>query len=163
MKLLVDESLASRVAALLADAGHDAIHVGDRELLGAPDEMVLATARREDRVVVTADTDFGTLLVLSTPPQPSVILLRRPGRRADQRARAIIDVIDAVGEASTSVPWWSLNRIGFECGRFRSTRHEPTLVCAIRRPATCAAQAGIRCPLCSGCPIPRAVCRPPLL
>jgi predicted nuclease of predicted toxin-antitoxin system len=99
VRLLVDDSLANRVAALLADAGHDAIHVGDRELLGAPDETVLATAHREDRVVVTADTDFGTLLALSPPPQPSVILLRRQGRRAEQRTGAVLDAIDAVATA----------------------------------------------------------------
>lgn len=99
MKLLVDESLAGRVAALLAEAGHDAIHVGDRGLLGSPDETVLASAQREDRILVTADTDFGTLLALSAPPQPSVILLRRPGRRAEKRATAITDAIEAVGEA----------------------------------------------------------------
>lgn len=99
MRFLVDESLASRVAALLADAGHDAIHVGDRDLLGASDETVLATAHQEDRVVVTADTDFGTLLALSPPPQPSVILLRRPGRRAEQRARAVLEAVNAVGGA----------------------------------------------------------------
>jgi predicted nuclease of predicted toxin-antitoxin system len=99
VKLLVDESLAGRVAALLAEAGHDATHVGDRGLLGSPDETVLASAQREDRILVTADTDFGTLLALSAPPQPSVILLRRPGRRAEERATAITDAIEAVGEA----------------------------------------------------------------
>jgi predicted nuclease of predicted toxin-antitoxin system len=99
VRFLVDESLARRVAALLADAGHDAIHVSDRELLGETDETVLATAHQEDRVVVTADTDFGTLLALSPSPQPSVILLRRPGRRAEQRAGAVLAAIDAVGTA----------------------------------------------------------------
>lgn len=98
MKLLVDESLASRVASLLVDAGHDAIHVADRNLLGASDETVLATAHQEDRVVVTADTDFGTLLALSADPKPSVILLRRPGRRAEQRTEAIVAAITAVGD-----------------------------------------------------------------
>jgi predicted nuclease of predicted toxin-antitoxin system len=99
VKLLVDESLASRVAVLLAASGHDAIHVGDRGLLGSPDETVLAFAQGEDRIVVTADTDFGTLLALSAPPQPSVILLRQPGRRAEQRAAAVNGAIQAVSEA----------------------------------------------------------------
>lgn len=40
VKLLVDDSLAGRVTALLTNVGHDAIHVGDRELMDAPDEMV---------------------------------------------------------------------------------------------------------------------------
>ena len=59
MKLLTDESLSRRVADLLLEAGHEAVHAADRGLLGARDEAVMATARREERVVITADTDFG--------------------------------------------------------------------------------------------------------
>jgi predicted nuclease of predicted toxin-antitoxin system len=99
VRFLVDESLASRVATLLAEAGHDAIHVSDRELAGAADPTVLAAAQHEDRVVITADTDFGTLLALSSSPQPSVILLRRPGRRAEQRVGAVLEALEMVGAA----------------------------------------------------------------
>jgi len=35
VRFLVDESLSARVAALLRDTGHDAVHVGDRNLFGA--------------------------------------------------------------------------------------------------------------------------------
>lgn len=48
--------------------------------------------------MVTGDTDFGTLLALSGTAQPSVILLRRPGRRAEQRAEAVVNVISVVGD-----------------------------------------------------------------
>jgi predicted nuclease of predicted toxin-antitoxin system len=99
VKLLVDESLARRVADLLRDAAHDAVHAADRGLLGARDEVVMAAARQEDRVVVTADTDFGTLLALSDMPRPSVLLLRRPGRRVEQRVAAVAAAIAAVEDA----------------------------------------------------------------
>jgi hypothetical protein len=36
LKLLIDESLPARVAALLVAAGHDAIHQGELDLPGAP-------------------------------------------------------------------------------------------------------------------------------
>jgi predicted nuclease of predicted toxin-antitoxin system len=99
VKLLIDESLAGRVATLLAEGGQEAVHVRERDLLGAPDETILATAHAENRVVVTADSDFGTLLALSSSALPSVILLRRPGRRPEQRARAVLDAIELVGDA----------------------------------------------------------------
>ena len=99
MKLVVDESLARRVADLLREAGHDAVHAADRGLLGARDEAVMAAARQDDRVVVTADTDFGTLLALSDMPRPSVLLLRRPGRRVEQRVAAVAAAITAVEDA----------------------------------------------------------------
>lgn len=96
MKLLVDESLQHDLAVALTEAGHDAVHVEDRGLRGATDNDVLARADAEDRIVVTADTDFGTLLALSGAPGPSVILLRRPGRRTAERARTVLTVIELV-------------------------------------------------------------------
>lgn len=62
------------------------MHVSDIGLRGAPDEMVLAAADEDSRILITADTDFGTLLALSRAAKPGVILLRRPGRRSAEQA-----------------------------------------------------------------------------
>ena len=97
MRFLIDESLQPRIVDALTDAGHEAVHVVDLELLGASDDQVLAAALGDGRVLVTADTDFGSLLALSGDPFPSVILLRRPGRRPKQRAAAILSAVEAVG------------------------------------------------------------------
>jgi predicted nuclease of predicted toxin-antitoxin system len=51
LKLLIDESLSARVAHLLCDAGHEAVHVGDLGLLGAPDDDVMAAARDDEFAV----------------------------------------------------------------------------------------------------------------
>ena len=99
MRFLVDESLQRHVADLLVDNGHDAVHVSDVGLRGAPDETVLAAADADSRVLITADTDFGTLLALSGAAQPSVILLRRAGRRSTERAQIVLTVLDLVSEA----------------------------------------------------------------
>jgi predicted nuclease of predicted toxin-antitoxin system len=85
--------------------------------LGASDETVLATAQREGRVVVTADTDFGTLSALSGTAQPSVILLRRLGRRAEQRAEAVMDAIGTVGDALDDGALVVVEPPAFACGR----------------------------------------------
>lgn len=102
MRLLIDESLQHDLAAALIDHGHDAVHVADVGLQGAPDVDVLAKARADDRVVVTADTDFGTLLALSGASGPSVVLLRRSGRRVHERARIVLLVVDLVADQLAS-------------------------------------------------------------
>lgn len=93
MNLLIDESLQHDLARLLGQAGHNAVHVTDLGLRGAPDEALLAKAAHDDRVIVTADTDFGTLLALTGASEPSVILLRRSGRRTTERTDIVLTVL----------------------------------------------------------------------
>lgn len=88
MKFLVDNALSPQVAALLNGAGHDAVHVRSLELHTAKDDLILQAAIEQQRVLISADTDFGTILAARTLTAPSVILLRHgvPRRPEDQVA-----------------------------------------------------------------------------
>ncbi len=99
MRFLVDESLSASVAALLADAGHDAIHVGDLQLLGATDAQVLGAAAQRERVLVSADTDFGELLALGRHPGPSVIIFRRAPHRPEQQCPLLLAYLPDVEDS----------------------------------------------------------------
>ncbi len=81
-----------------SSAGHNAVHVTDLGLRGTTDEALLAKAAHDDRVIVTADTDFGTLLALTGASEPSVILLRRIGRRTTERTHIVLTVLALAGE-----------------------------------------------------------------
>ncbi|HWO16709.1 MAG TPA: DUF5615 family PIN-like protein [Solirubrobacterales bacterium] len=88
MKLLLDANLSPEVARLLREAGHDAIHVADIGLLTATDPEILQAAAKEERILLTADSDFGALLALGSLASPSVLLLRsadhlRPAGQAE--------------------------------------------------------------------------------
>lgn len=86
MRFLVDQCLSPDFAEVLAEAGHDVVHLRDLGMQRANDREVLDFARSQDRMLVSADTDFGTLLAQSAARRPSVIIFRRTaGRRATAR------------------------------------------------------------------------------
>jgi predicted nuclease of predicted toxin-antitoxin system len=86
MRFLIDNALSPEVAAHLRAAGHEAIHVRDRGLAEAEDEVVLDLAAAEGRVIITADTNFGGLLVLRQLRLPSTIQFRRGAPRRTRSA-----------------------------------------------------------------------------
>jgi hypothetical protein len=62
LKFLIDNALPPRLAELLVVAGYDAVHVRAYGMQAAKDEVILARAFDEERIVVSADSDFGAIL-----------------------------------------------------------------------------------------------------
>lgn len=99
MRFLLDQNQSPLVAELLNNAGHDATHVRNIGLRHAADAEILSWAKRERRVVISADTDFGELLANSGDHTPSVLLLRRHDRRhAEAVAKLIIVNLDMISD-----------------------------------------------------------------
>lgn len=99
MRFLVDENLSRQLPELLRANGHEAEHVADLGLESASDPEILETAREDDWILISADTDFGMLLAESHARSPSVILIRRiSGRRAFHLASLIEANLDDLSE-----------------------------------------------------------------
>jgi predicted nuclease of predicted toxin-antitoxin system len=100
MRFLVDQCLSPDFAVVLAETGHDVVHVRDLGMQRAGDPEVLDLARRDDRVLVSADTDFGTLMAQGGATRPSVVIFRRAtGRRPVAQAGLLIANLPAMAEA----------------------------------------------------------------
>lgn len=93
MKLLLDQGLPLSAAALLRDAGIDTVHVGEIGMSQAEDAEIIQKARVEERVVVTLDADFHTLLALNEAASPSVIRVRIERLRAQALRDLLLMVI----------------------------------------------------------------------
>ena len=93
MKLLLDMGLPRRAAELLRQAGHDAVHVGERGSPRLTDPEIVGVAAAEERTIVTMDADFSALLALSGRSCPSVVHLRVEGLGYRQVAAMIDQVV----------------------------------------------------------------------
>lgn len=99
LRFLIDNALSPHLVEALREAEHDALHVRDLEMQAAPDEEIFAWAASNQRVIVSADTDFGTLLALRAERSPSVVLFRGRGtRRPDQQSALLLENLPRLSE-----------------------------------------------------------------
>lgn len=98
MRFLLDECISTRLAPMLAGAGHDVAHVSERELAGHVDDEVLRAARAEGRVFVSADTDFGELLARQDVALPSLVLFRQGNRGPEHQATTLLGNLEEIAE-----------------------------------------------------------------
>jgi len=80
-------------------AGHDAVHLVDYDMLRADDTEVLVRASNEERVIISADTDFAMLLATTGASRPSFVLFRHPLRSAESQVQHLLASLNAVEEA----------------------------------------------------------------
>lgn len=115
MKFLIDNALSPQVAQRLREVGHDAVHVRDYDLQRAADAEIFERAAMEQRTIVSADTDFGTLLALRQTVCPSVVLFRGPTSRAPEVVASRL--LSVLPEATTELERGCILTI--EAGRCR--------------------------------------------
>lgn len=92
MRWLLDQGLPRSAAALLNEASQDALHIGDIGMADAADPSILLHALQEDRIIVTLDADFHSLLALNGSSRPSVIRIREEGLKGQALARVIVGI-----------------------------------------------------------------------
>jgi len=100
VRFLVDNALPPRGAEGLRIEGHDAVHIREEGLQSAADDTIFNPAREENRILVSADTDFGTLLALYVATRPSVVLFRgSTNRKPHQQLALLLTNLPAIADA----------------------------------------------------------------
>ena len=99
MKFLADMGISPRVVEELRRKGYDAVHLQEQGLKRMTDGDILEKARRESRVLLTHDLDFGELLAASGGHLPSVIIFRLKDMRAPNVSQHLFSSINQQSES----------------------------------------------------------------
>jgi len=107
MKFLVDNALSPLIAKGLREAGFEAVHVRDIGMQSASDQIIFEYAKEANLTIVTADTDFSTLLALWRYSRPSVIIFRTSDKHPKTQLALLLnqtsEITDALSEGSIVV------------------------------------------------------------
>lgn len=90
MKFLLDMPVSPTLLDVLQQYGHEGVHAYQIGKSRASDQELLHIARREHRIIITADLDFPRLLALSSAKGPALILFRG-GNYSDDEMRKLLE------------------------------------------------------------------------
>ena len=109
MRFLVDAQLPMRLARWLGQAGHDVLHTFDLPFgNGTPDPDIVDTATREDRIVITKDSDLVRSFLHSGQPR---LLLISTGNISNAELEHLLHVnVSAIERAFESHNYVELGR-----------------------------------------------------
>lgn len=81
MRIKLDENMPLSLAALLRSAGHNVSTVPEENLSGEGDPLVLETAIKEGRLLMTFDVDFGDIRAYPVGSHAGVVVFRLHDQR----------------------------------------------------------------------------------
>ena len=114
MKFIIDASAdSSDLRAMLIKQGHDVVTAAEIGP-GTPDDVLLARAAREQRVLITEDKDFGELVFVYRMPHAGIV--RLTDMSSQQRLEAVRELLEhhssALGQSKILVVSPNQVRVG---------------------------------------------------
>ncbi|KAA0008841.1 MAG: hypothetical protein FE036_01520 [Thermoplasmata archaeon] len=96
MKFLLDADMPKSTADIIRSFGYDVEDVRDIGLGAAKDKEIIEYALKNERIIVTRDTDFGE--VLRYPKHPGAIIFRLPytfiAEKINERVKKFFETVD---------------------------------------------------------------------
>ena len=99
MKFLFDQSADFRLIPHLQNLGHDVQAISRNFPHGLPDEDVLAISRKEQRILIVADRDFGELIFQQQLAHAGIIFFRLPGASLQTKIEHLDTVLTEYADA----------------------------------------------------------------
>lgn len=96
-KLLLDENIGKRVVLALRKSGFDVASILE-DMPGSTDVLVLKKARKEKRILVTLDRDFGALVFRDSESHVGVLYLRLQTESAENILFVLRSVLQEYGD-----------------------------------------------------------------
>jgi predicted nuclease of predicted toxin-antitoxin system len=96
MQFLADENCDFAVVRALRAAGHDVLAVSEFQQRSV-DKDLMELARKEQRILLTEDKDFGRLAYVSNVESTGVVLIRFPGHARRTLATSITQLVNEHG------------------------------------------------------------------
>ena len=78
MNFKLDENFDWKLAAVVADGGHQADTVKDEKLSGTSDETIYLACVADGRILITLDLDFANPFRFPPAPTAGIVVLRPP-------------------------------------------------------------------------------------
>jgi len=122
LKFLANMNISPLTVEDLKKLGWDIVRVPEIMDIKSKDIKILTYAREHNRVVITQDLDFSSLLALSGYEKPSVINLRVDNARPDYVTNRIIEIVNELEKELGEGIVVSVDEIS---ARYRSLPIEP--------------------------------------
>jgi predicted nuclease of predicted toxin-antitoxin system len=106
MQFKTDENIPVEAVALLRAAGLDAVSVFDQALSGRPDSRIASVCKREDRALITLDTDFADIRTYRPEDYPGLLVLRLAKQSAPEVLRVLRRLLGILKTADCRGQLW---------------------------------------------------------
>ncbi|HCG98669.1 MAG: hypothetical protein A2074_07230 [Candidatus Aquicultor primus] len=94
MKFLADMGISQSTVNRLRERGSDAVHLREQGLKRISDNEIVTKARKENRIILTCDLDFGDIMAASGEAWPTVIIFRLENETPSNINRRLLQVLE---------------------------------------------------------------------
>jgi predicted nuclease of predicted toxin-antitoxin system len=94
-RFLTDENIDAELVMILRSAGFDVFDIKEERLFRLSDAAIIEQSYLQQRVIISQDSDFGTLIFRDKMPYYGIIYLRPGHESPEVHIESILAILDA--------------------------------------------------------------------